>query len=192
MTQHAGSPSAPLSFAPKGLVATLATAFAGSLLLTVSAKVSIPFYPVPMTLQTLALLVLGFTLGPRCAVAAVLLYLAQGAAGLPVFSGTPAKGIGLAYMAGPTGGFLVGFLASAWLAGWFALRGWTQNLWRAVPAALIAQAVVFLPGLLWLGLLFGFDKPVLAWGLYPFVLGGIVKSLLAAVIVVALTPRSRS
>ncbi|MCA1297482.1 biotin transporter BioY [Stappia indica] len=171
---------------PRRLAETAALVVGGSLLLTLSAKVSVPFYPVPMTLQTMALLVLGFTLGPARAGMAVLLYLAQGAAGFPVFSGTPEKGIGLAYMMGPTGGFLLGFLASAMLAGWFAAKGWTRSLWRAVPAAILAEAAVFVPGLLWLGALLGFDKPILAWGLYPFVLGGAVKALLAAAIAVAL------
>lgn len=168
------------------LLRSLAIALAGSLLLTASAKVSVPFYPVPMTLQTLALLVLGFTLGPRLGALSVIAYLAQGAAGLPVFADTPAKGIGLAYMMGPTGGYLLGFIASAWLAGVFAERGWTRSLWQAIPASIAAQAVVFVPGLLWLGALIGFDKPILALGLYPFVIGGIVKSVLAAAIAVAL------
>lgn len=171
---------------PRSLARSLAIALAGSLLLTASAKVSVPFYPVPMTMQTMALLVLGFTLGPRLAAAAVAAYLLQGAAGLPVFADTPAKGIGLAYMMGPTGGFLLGFLASAWLAGVFAERGWTRSLWQAIPASIVAQAVVFVPGLLWLGAVIGFDKPILALGLYPFVIGGIVKSVLAATIAVAL------
>ncbi|WP_306029976.1 biotin transporter BioY [Stappia sp. MMSF_3263] len=171
---------------PARLARGLALAFAGSLLLTVSAKVSVPFYPVPMTLQTLALLVLGFTLGPRLGALSVIAYLAQGAAGLPVFADTPAKGIGLAYMMGPTGGYLLGFIASAWLAGIFAARGWTRTLWRALSASLLAQAVVFVPGLIWLGALIGFDKPILALGLYPFIIGGIVKSALAAAIAVAL------
>ncbi|WP_428700246.1 biotin transporter BioY [Stappia sp.] len=178
--------TATASTPARRLARGLALAFAGSLLLTASAKVSVPFYPVPMTLQTLALLVLGFTLGPRLGALSVILYLAQGAAGLPVFADTPAKGIGLAYMTGPTGGYLLGFIASAWLAGIFAARGWTRSLWRALPASLLAQAVVFVPGLLWLGAVIGFDKPVLALGLYPFIIGGIVKSALAAAIAVAL------
>ena len=126
-------------------------------------------------MQTLAVLVLGFTLGPRLGAAAVALYLAQGAAGLPVFTGTPEKGIGLAYLAGPTGGFLMGFVASAWLAGWFAMKGWTKSIVAAFAASVLAQAVVFVPGLIWLGFLLGsFDK-ALTFGLYPFVIGRAVQ-----------------
>ncbi|MHC5654189.1 biotin transporter BioY [Stappia sp.] len=174
------------------LARTLIVAFAGSLLLTVSAKVSVPFFPVPMTLQTLAVLVLGFTLGPRLGAASVLMYLAEGATGLPVFTGTPEKGVGLAYMAGPTGGFLLGFVASAWLAGWFAMKGWTQGILRAVTASVLAQAIVFVPGLIWLATLLGSVEKALVFGLYPFLLAGLVKSVLAAAIVVAgqrLSPR---
>lgn len=172
--------------AERPLARTLLVAFAGSLLLTVSAKVSVPFYPVPMTMQTLAVLVLGFTLGPRLGAAAVLMYLAQGAAGLPVFTGTPEKGIGLAYMAGPTGGFLLGFVASAWLAGWFAVRGWMTSLVPALVASVVAQAVVFVPGLIWLGLVLGSAEKALVFGLYPFILGGLFKSALAAAIALGL------
>ncbi|MDH5749223.1 MAG: biotin transporter BioY, partial [Rhodospirillales bacterium] len=94
-----------------------ALAVAGSLLLILSAKISIPFWPVPMTMQTFAVLVIGMAYGPRLGLATVLLYLAEGAFGMPVFAGTPEKGIGLAYMMGPTGGYLVGFAVSAFLVG---------------------------------------------------------------------------
>ncbi|WP_378946476.1 biotin transporter BioY [Mesorhizobium sp. ANAO-SY3R2] len=154
---------------------------AGSLLLTLSAKVQVPFYPVPMTMQTLVVIGLGLALGPVRGAAAVALYLAQGAAGLPVFAGTPEKGIGLAYMMGPTGGFLFGYLPAALLAGWLAERGWDRNVFTAMAAALLAGAVIYVPGLLWLGSVIGFDKPVLAYGLIPFIPGDIAKAMLAAI-----------
>lgn len=157
------------------------TVIAGSLLLTLSAKVQVPFYPVPMTMQTLVVIGLGLALGPVRGAAAVLLYLAQGAIGLPVFAGTPEKGIGLAYMVGPTGGYLLGYLFAALLAGWLAERGWDRNPFSAMAAALLAAAVIYMPGLLWLGSVVGFDKPVLAFGLYPFIPGDIVKAALAAI-----------
>ena len=153
---------------------------AGSLLLTLSAKVQVPFYPVPMTMQTLVVIGLGLALGPVRGAAAVALYLLQGALGLPVFAGTPEKGIGLAYMMGPTGGYLLGYLPAALLAGWLAERGWDRNVFSAMAAALLAGAVIYLPGLLWLGSVIGFDKPILAFGLYPFILGDITKAMLAA------------
>lgn len=154
---------------------------AGSLLLTLSAKVQVPFYPVPMTMQTLVVIGLGLALGPVRGAAAVALYLAQGAAGLPVFAGTPEKGIGLAYMMGPTGGFLLGYLPAALLAGWLAERGWDRNVFSAMAAALLAGAVIYVPGLLWLGTVIGWDKPVLAYGLIPFIPGDIAKAMLAAI-----------
>ena len=159
-----------------------ATVFAASLLLTVSAKFTVPFYPVPMSLQTLVAIGLGLALGPARGGAAVLLYLAEGAAGLPVLAGTPEKGIGLAYMMGPTGGYLVGFYFAAVTAGLLARRGWDRSPITAMATALIAGAVIYVPGLLWLGAVIGFDKPVLEFGLYPFLLGDIVKAMLAALL----------
>jgi biotin transport system substrate-specific component len=154
---------------------------AGSLLLTASAKIQVPFYPVPMTMQTLVVIGLGLALGPARGTAAVALYLAQGALGLPVFAGTPEKGIGLAYMTGPTGGYLAGYLPAAVLAGWLAERGWDRNAATAMLAALLAGAVIYVPGLLWLGNVVGWDKPVLAFGLYPFISGDVMKAVLAAI-----------
>ena len=158
----------------------IAAIVAGSLLLTASAKIQMPFYPVPMTLQTLVVIGLGLALGPIRGAAAVALYLTQGALGLPVFAGTPEKGIGLAYMMGPTGGYLAGYLPAALLAGWLAELGWDRNVVTAMLAALLAGAVIYLPGLLWLGSVVGWDKPVLAFGLYPFIPGDIMKAVLAA------------
>ena len=153
-----------------------------SILLALSAKAAVPFFPVPMTMQTLVVVGLGLALGSRLAVLSVLLYLVEGAAGLPVFTGTPEKGIGIAYMIGPTGGFLIGFVLAAGLTGWLAERGWDRNVIMAFLAALAGTAVLYVPGLLWLGGLVGWDKPVLAWGLYPFVLGDLTKAALAALI----------
>lgn len=152
----------------------------GSLLLTLSAKINVPFYPVPQTMQTFAVVGLGLALGSRLAVASVVLYLAQGALGLPVFSGTPEMGIGIAYMTGPTGGYLLGFVAAAWLAGTLAERGWDRSVMWAFLAAILSTAVIFIPGLVWLGSILGWDVPVLSLGLYPFLLGGVVKSVLAS------------
>jgi biotin transport system substrate-specific component len=157
-------------------------ALIGSAVLWASAKIQVPFYPVPMTLQTLAVLGLGMAYGWRLAFATLLLYLAQGAFGLPVFAGTPEKGIGLAYMMGPTGGYLLGFLLAATLCGWLAERGWGRNVATTALAMLLGNIVIYVPGLLWLGALFGWDKPVLEWGLTPFLLGDATKLVLAALI----------
>ncbi len=153
---------------------------AGSLVLWASAKIQVPFWPVPMTLQTLAIMVIAATFGMRLGVATVLLYLAEGAFGLPVFAGTPEKGIGLAYMIGPTGGFLVGFVLAVGLVGWLAERGLDRSAFRLFGAMLVGDVIVFAVGLFWLGTLLGWDKPILAWGLYPFVLGDLTKIALAA------------
>lgn len=164
-----------------GFAVEAAMVIAASLLLALSARVSVPFYPVPLTMQTFVVIGLGLALGPWRGAAAVLLYLAEGAAGLPVFAGTPEKGIGIAYIMGPTGGYLAGYVAAVLLGGWLAMRGWDRNPLGAMAAALAAGAVIYVPGLLWLGAAIGFDKPVLALGLYPFVPGDICKALLAAV-----------
>ncbi|TQV80953.1 biotin transporter BioY [Denitrobaculum tricleocarpae] len=159
--------------------------FAGSVLLTIAAKVQIPFYPVPMTMQTFAVLALGMALGWRLGAASVLFYLAQGAAGLPVFSGTPEKGIGLLYMAGPTGGYLLGFVLAAALLGWLAERGWDRRVLTTALAMLIGNVVIYVPGVLYLGVLFGWDKPIVEWGLTPFLLGDLAKLALAAAVLPA-------
>ncbi len=157
----------------------------GSALLWASAKIQIPFYPVPMTMQTFVVLALGMVYGWRLGAATVVLYLAEGAFGLPVFAGTPEKGIGLAYMAGPTGGYLVGFVLAAAACGWLAERGWDRSIMKTAAAMLIGNVLIYGPGLLWLGSLVGWDKPVLAWGLTPFVLGDVTKLALAAAVLPA-------
>ena len=159
---------------------------AGTALLTVSAKVQIPFYPVPMTMQTFVVLLIGFTLGWRLGGLTVLAYLAEGAAGLPVFAGTPQSGAGIAYMMGATGGYLLGFLVAAVVTGVLAERRWDRSLLGAAVAALLGLATIFACGLAWLGTLVGWDKPVLEWGLWPFLPGEALKlALLAAVLPLA-------
>ena len=155
---------------------------AGAALLTIAAKIQVPFYPVPMTMTTFAVLVIGMAYGWRLGAATVILYLAQGAAGLPVFAGTPEKGIGLAYLAGPTGGYLLGYAVAAAACGWLAERGWDRNVILTAIAMLVGNVLLYVPGLLWLGVLFGWDKPILEWGLTPFVLGDLTKLALAAAV----------
>jgi len=155
-------------------------AVVGTILLTVSAKIQIPFYPVPMTMQTFVVLIIAMAFGWRLALATILLYLAEGAVGLPVFAGTPEKGIGLAYMMGGTGGYLVGFVLAAAVCGWLAERGWDRNVLTTTLVMLIGNVLIYVPGLLWLGSLLGWDKPILQWGLTPFILGDIAKLVLAA------------
>ncbi len=163
-------------------VRNIAAVVTGSLLLTLSAKASIPFFPVPMTLQTLVVLALGMVLGPRLGAAAVIAYLAQGAMGLPVFAGTPEKGIGMAYMLGTTGGYLLGFVVAAFATGILAERRWDRSVMTTIAAMVIGNAIIYAFGLLWLGSIVGWDKPVLAWGMTPFLLGDLAKILIAAAV----------
>jgi biotin transport system substrate-specific component len=152
----------------------------GSLIIWQAAKVQVPFYPVPMTMGTFAVLVIGMAYGWRLGTATVLLYLAEGFMGLPVFAGTPEKGIGLAYMLGGTGGYLVGYVFAVASVGALAERGWDKNVLTTGLAMLVGNALIYVPGLLWLGILFGWDKPIIQWGLAPFVFGDLAKLALAA------------
>lgn len=157
-------------------------AIAGSIALWISAKIQVPFYPVPMTMQTLVVLVIGMAFGWRLGAATLLLYLAEGAAGLPVFAGTPERGLGLVYMVGPTGGYLVGFLAAAAAVGWLAERGWDRSPLRTLAAMLIGMAIIYVFGLAWLGSVIGWDKPVLEFGVTPFLPAEVFKVVLAVIL----------
>src|SRR5271157_3315935 len=158
-----------------------ALAFGGALALALSAKVQVPFYPVPMTLQTLVVLTLGAAYGARLGAATVALYLAEGLPGLPVFAGAVA---GPAYMAGPTGGYLVGFLAAAALIGVLAERGWDRSWPRLLAAMALGHAVIFAFGFSWLAVLVGPGK-AFALGVAPFAAATVVKTLLACALVSA-------
>jgi biotin transport system substrate-specific component len=164
-----------------GLARAAMLAIGGTIVLAVSAKVQVPFFPVPMTLQTLAVLALGAAYGARLAGSTLLLYLGEGLAGLPVFAGA---GAGPAYVMGKTGGFLVGFLLAAALIGWLAERGWGRSAPRVVGAMLIGQIAIYGLGVAWLASFIGFDK---AWqfGALPFLFADAVKTLLAAALVAA-------
>lgn len=158
---------------------------AGSLLLTLSAKIQVPFFPVPMSMQSFVAIGLGLAFGGSTAIAAVLAYLAQGALGYPVFAGAHA---GLSYMAGPTGGYLLGFVLAAAMAGM--LRNWAGGtLQRLLVVSALASAAVYLPGLLWLGLFTGYGKALLAAGAVPFLLGDLVKTVLLAAVFTMLAQR---
>lgn len=150
---------------------TGALVVAGVLLMTLAARTQIPFWPVPMTLHTLAVMAFAVGLGPRLATGIFMAYLAAGAAGLPVFSGTPERGIGLAYMAGPTGGYLLGYLAASWLAGTLAQGRSTGGRLLAMLAGL---AVVYATGLAWLAAFVPADQ-VIALGFLPFIAGDLLK-----------------
>ncbi len=166
-------------------------AIVGSLALTISAKVAIPFYPVPVTMQTLVVLLIGITMGPRLGAATIALYLAEGAMGLPVFSGTPERGVGLLYMAGPTGGYLAGFLVAAVATGWLAEQGWGRRWSTTIMTMIIGNIIIYSLGLAWLGTLFGWSSKVLASGIVPFLLGDALKIGIAALLLPAIWKQVR-
>jgi biotin transport system substrate-specific component len=154
-------------------------ALAGSVLIAICAQISVPLFPVPMTLQTFAVFLIGLTYGWRLGGVTVALYLLEGALGLPVFSG--GKG-GLIVFMGPTAGYLVGFLVAATACGWFAERGFDRSYSKLFASLLVGNILLYAPGLLWLGSLIGWDKPVLEYGLYPFILGDLLKIAMAVLL----------
>ncbi len=157
-------------------------ALVGSAVLALSARIAVPFWPVPMTLQTLAVLLIGAVFGARLAVATVLLYLVEGAIGLPVLAGTPQHGIGLPYMMGSTGGYLVGYIVAAAIVGWFAERGADRSFARLLGAMAVGDVVVFVLGFAWLSHLVG-TTSAFELGVAPFIAGDVIKILLAALVV---------
>ena len=169
---------------PARLAMQTALVIGGTLLLTLSANTKVVLGPVDLSMQTLAVLLIASTFGLRLGLATVLLYMAQGAAGLPVFQSSPEKGIGLAYMMGTTGGFLLGFVAMTAIVGWAADRGWDRNPFKLGGAMLAGEVAMMTLGFAWLAALIGADK---AWqfGVAPFIVADLIKVALAASIVPA-------
>ena len=164
------------NFTQSKLIKNLFIALVGTVLLAISAKIKIPFYPVPMTMQTLVVLIIGVGFGWKLGVATISLYLFEGIIGLPVFSGTPEKGIGLVYFTGPTMGYLLGFLVAAFLAGKF---NFDNNLIKNFLKLTFATSFIYILGIFWLGTLIGWDKPIFKLGAQPFLLAELFKILLA-------------
>jgi biotin transport system substrate-specific component len=169
------------------LASQIALAVLGTLLLTVSARTKVVLGPVDMSLQTLVVLLIGAGFGLRLGVATLLLYMAEGALGLPVFQSTPEKGIGIAYMLGATGGYLAGFVAMAAIVGWASDRGWDRNPVAILGAMLTAEIVMLAMGFAWLAGLIGSGS---AWqfGVLPFLMPDLIKVALAAALVSAVWP----
>ena len=158
----------------KGLLANILLVVIGSILLTISAKVQVPFYPVPMTMQTLLVLLIGMTYGAFLASVTIFLYIFQGALGLPVF----ANGGGFGYIIGPTGGYIVGFIISAPLLGFLANRGWGKTWQTTAIAMIIGVSVIFFCGVGWLSIYIGFEAAILK-GLLPFIYADCLKIVVA-------------
>ena len=157
------------------VIKSLIIVILGSVILTISAKIKIPFYPVPMTMQTFVVLLLGVTFGYRIAIAAVGLYLLEGIFGLPVFSNSPEKGIGIVYFTGPTMGYLIGFLLASFFAGYLNFK---TNIFLIFLKLIFSVSFIYIFGVIWLGTLIGWDKPVIQLGVTPFLLAELFKILL--------------
>ena len=153
--------------------------FLGTVLLTISAKIKIPFYPVPMTMQTFVVLFLGMSFGYKIGLATVSLYLLEGIIGLPVFSNSPEKGVGIIYFTGPTMGYLIGFLFATFLAGYFNFK---VNVFYTFLKLIISVSVIYILGVFWLGNLIGWDKPIIQLGVTPFLLAELFKVLILAIL----------
>jgi len=151
----------------------------GSIALTISAKIKIPFYPVPMTMQTFVVLFLGISLGYKIGIMTVGLYLLEGIVGLPVFSNSPEKGVGLLYFTGPTMGYLIGFLTACFLA---SMIKFEDNFLVVLSKLVIATSTIYILGLLWLGTLIGWDKPIFSLGAKPFLLAEIFKIVILSLL----------
>lgn len=172
---------------PQTTLALLSSALIGSLILALSARINAPMWPVPMTMQTLALVLIAAYAGPRGGVLAVVFYLAEGVAGLPVFT----AGGGPAYLAGPTGGYLIAFLPAAFLTGLAADRGLLRHIAGAFAVFAAAQAIVLIGGVSWLAVSLGWGAAV-SGGLIPFLPGAAVKAALAAAMTGVLRPQTRA
>jgi len=161
------------------ILKTFVLIFLGTIALTVSAKLKIPFYPVPMTMQTFVVIFLGLAFGYKIGLATVGVYLIEGIIGIPVFSNSPEKGIGLVYFTGPTMGYLIGFMSAVFLAGYLEFK---NNILVIFSKLIFSVSTIYLFGVLWLGTLIGWDKPILELGVTPFLLAELFKICLLTIL----------
>ena len=162
----------PKTYSIQKVLKTFVLIFLGTMALTISAKLKIPFYPVPMTMQTFVVLFLGLAFGYKIGLATVGVYLLEGIIGIPVFSNSPEKGVGLVYFTGPTMGYLIGFLSAVFFAGFLNLR---NNIFIIFSKLIFSVSTIYLFGVLWLGTLIGWDKQILQLGVAPFLLAELFK-----------------
>jgi biotin transport system substrate-specific component len=155
---------------------------AGIAFLAIAAKINVPMFPVPMTMGTFAVLTMGAAYGERLGLVTILGYMLIGALGFDIFAGSSAENFGLTYMKGGTGGYLVGYVLAVIALGTLARAGWDRSALKMAGAMLLGNALIYVPGLIWLGMLYGWDKPILQWGLTPFLLGDVLKLAMAAII----------
>ena len=166
------------------ILKTILLIFVGTILLTISAKIKIPFYPVPMTMQTFVVLFLGISFGYKIGLATVGLYLLEGIIGFPVFSNSPEKGIGLIYFMGPTMGYLIGFLAATFISGYMSYK---TSFVVIFAKLIVSVSIIYVLGIVWLGILIGWDKPLFEIGVFPFLLAELFKISILAILANKLT-----
>jgi biotin transport system substrate-specific component len=167
------------TYSIKKVLKTFVLIFLGTIALTISAKLKIPFYPVPMTMQTFVVLFLGLAFGHKIGIVTVGVYLLEGIIGIPVFSNSPEKGIGLVYFTGPTMGYLIGFLSAVFFAGYLNLE---NNIFIVFSKLVFSVSTIYLLGVIWLGTLIGWDKPILELGVTPFLLAELFKICLLTIL----------
>ena len=168
------------------LIKQAALVVLGIAVLAVAAKIKVPMWPVPITMGTFAVLTIGAAYGARLGLVTILGYMIVGALGFDVFAGSSAEAYGLTYMMGGTGGYLLGYVMATVALGWFAQAGWDRSAGKMALAMLAGNVLIYVPGLIWLGMLYGWDKPLLQWGLTPFLIGDALKLALAAALLPAL------
>ena len=161
------------------IIKSLLAVILGSIALTISAKIKIPFYPVPMTMQTFVVLFLGISFGSKIGLATVILYLMEGMIGLPVFSNSPEKGTGIIYFIGPTMGYLIGFIVACFLASFIKK---SDNYLIIFSKLILSVSTIYILGILWLGTLIGWDKPIIQLGVTPFLLAEVFKIFLLTIL----------
>ena len=162
------------------IVKKLFLAFTATIFLALSAKISIPFWPVPMTMQTFVVMFIGVIFGWKLGLFSVFLYLFEGIIGLPVFAGTPEKGLGIIYFVGPTMGYLIGFLATVFFTGYFIFN---KNFFTNFLKLLFSVSFIYIFGIIWLGALLGWEKPIFELGAKPFLLAELFKVILLSLLI---------
>ena len=162
-----------------GIIKSLFIIFIGTIIIAISAKIKIPFYPVPMTMQTFVVLFLGISLGYKIGLATICLYLIEGIAGLPVFSNSPERGVGLVYFTGPTMGYLIGFVSACFLASFIKTK---DNFFLIFLKLSLSVSTIYILGIIWLATIIGWDKPIFDVGVKPFLLAELFKISLLTVL----------
>lgn len=170
------------------LIKQAALVVLGIMVLAVAAKIKVPVpgSPVMMSMGTFAVLTIGAAYGARLGLVTMMGWMIIGALGFDVFQSSSADLNGITYMMGGTGGYLLGYVMATVALGWFARAGWDRSGGKMALAMLAGNVIIYVPGLIWLGMLYGWDKPILQWGLTPFLIGDALKLALAAAILPAL------